>query len=79
MKSDGRFGRWTMRRAEAGSGRLLSGRGVGGGGGWGSGVWDPEVSGTEMAQSDFPCSKFRFFPRWSLWSGEGGRGFGGRP
>ena len=25
-----------------------------------------------MAQPDFPNGKFRFFPRWSLWSGAGG-------
>ena len=51
-------------------------RGSGGGG-----VWDPKVCVPTMACSDFRCCKFRFFPRWSLWSGrpEGGGGIGTRP
>ena len=40
----------------------------------GGGVWDPKVCVPKMARSDFPDCKFRFFPRWSLWSGEGGGG-----
>ena len=53
--------------------------GVGGmpeleGGVWGGGgvVWDSKVCGPKMARPDFANNKFRFFPRWSLWSGEGG-------
>ena len=39
----------------------------GGGGGWG-----PTVRVPKMAPPDFPDCKFRFLPRWSLWSGGGG-------
>ena len=31
---------------------------------------------TTMAQQDFPNGKFRFLPRWSLWSGGLARGHG---
>ena len=41
------------------------------------GVWDPKVCVPKTARSDFPYCKFRFFPRWSLWSGRGGRGVQG--
>ena len=37
--------------------------------GGGGGVWDPKFCVPKMAHSDFPDCKFRFFPRWSLWSG----------
>ena len=33
---------------------------------------DPTVCVPKMARPDFPNGKFRFFPRWSLWSGGGG-------
>ena len=39
-------------------------------------VWDPKLCAPKMARPDFPDGKFRFFPRWSLWSG-GGSGGGG--
>ena len=39
---------------------------------------DPKLGVPKMARPDFPYCKFHFFPRWSLWSGEGGRGFWGR-
>ena len=42
------------------------------GGGGGEGVWDPKVCVPKRARPDFPNCKFRFFPRWSLWSGGGG-------
>ena len=42
--------------------------------GRGGGVWDPTVCVPKMARSDFPNSKFHFFPRWSPWSGAGGGG-----
>ena len=35
-------------------------------------MWDRNVGVPKMAQSDVPNSKFRFFPRWSLWLGGGG-------
>ena len=44
------------------------------GGGGGGGVWDPKVCVPKLAQPDFPTSKFRSFPRSSLWSGGGGGG-----
>ena len=28
------------------------------------GVWDPQIGVLQMAQSDFPDCKCRFFPRW---------------
>ena len=46
------------------------------------GVWDPKICVPKMARPDFPFCKFRFFPRWSLWSGGAGggsRGGGGGP
>ena len=46
-------------------------------GGGGGGVWDPKVCVSNMARPDFPIVNF-VFPTWSLWSGEGGGGFGGR-
>ena len=46
------------------SGHLLSGGG--------EGVWDPKNLCTKTARPDFPDGEFRFFPRWSLWSGGGG-------
>ena len=48
---------------------------------WGrKGVWDPKVCVPEMARQDFPNGKFRFFPRWLLWSGGGGGwSMGGTP
>ena len=50
-----------------------------GGGGWGGGLGrGAKVCVPKIARSDFPDCKFRFFPRWSLWSGFGGRGCGGR-
>ena len=30
---------------------------------------DPKLCVPQMARSDFPGCKFRFFPRWSLWHG----------
>ena len=33
--------------------------------------WDPKLCVPKMAQQDFPDCKFRFFPLWSLWCGEG--------
>ena len=39
-------------------------KGMGGGG-----VWDPKFCVPKMARPDFSNGKFRFFPRWSLWSG----------
>ena len=42
------------------------------GGGGGEGVLDPKLDVPIMASPDFPYCKFRFFPLWSLWSGEGG-------
>ena len=36
------------------------------------GVWDRKACVPKMARPDFPNGKFRFFPRWSLWSGRGG-------
>ena len=38
----------------------------------GEGDWDPKICAPGMAQSDFPNCKFRFFPRWSFLSEEGG-------
>ena len=49
-----------------------------GGGGGEEGVLDRKLGVPKMARPDFPYCKFRFFPLWSLWSGEGGRGFWGR-
>ena len=43
----------------------------------GGGIWDPKVCVPKMARSDFPNGKFRFFPRWSLWSGGKGGPSGG--
>ena len=40
----------------------------------GGGVWDQKVCAPKMARPDFPFCKFRFFPRWSLGSGEGWEG-----
>ena len=40
----------------------------------GGGVRDPKFCPPEMARPDFPNGRFRFFPRWSLWSGVGGGG-----
>ena len=37
-------------------------------------VGDPKICILKMARQQFPYHKFRFFPRWSLWSGEGGGG-----
>ena len=37
-------------------------------------VWDP-VCVPKKGQPDFPNGKFCCFPRWSLWSGEGGGGW----
>ena len=59
-------------------------------GGWGRNVLEQRIGGEgganvrvpKMAQSDFPNGKFRFFPRWSLWSwggGGGGSSYGARP
>ena len=48
-----------------------------GGEGGEGGVWDPKVCVPKMARPDFPSRKFRFFPRWSLWSGGGGTGVQG--
>ena len=55
----------------------LSGLLLSRGGGGGEGVLDPKLGVPKMARPDFPYCKFRFFPRWSLWSGEGGRGVWG--
>ena len=58
--------RQPLRCIQRGSGRrLLEERG-------GGGVWDPKVCVPEMARQDFPNGKFRFFPRWPLWSWGGG-------
>ena len=47
-------------------------------GGRGS-IWGPKVCVPKMARQDFPNGKFRFFPRWSLWSGGGGGSRGDPP
>ena len=39
--------------------------------GGGGGGWDPKICVPKMAQPDFPCCKFPFFPLWSIWSGGG--------
>ena len=40
--------------------------------GGGEGIWVPKIYVPKLARSDFPDCKFRFLPRWSLWSGGGG-------
>ena len=37
------------------------------------GVWDPRVCVPKMVRPDLSDGKRRFVPRWSLWSGGGGR------
>ena len=39
------------------------------------GAGTQKVCVSKMARSDFPNGKFRFLPRWSLWSGKGGGGW----
>ena len=51
----------------------------GGGAGGGGGGLGPKICVPKMARQRLPNGKFRFFPRWSLWSGEGGGTRGVRP
>ena len=43
-----------------------------GGGGGGRGFGTQKCADQKWPCSDIPIRKFRFFPRWSLWSGGGG-------
>ena len=56
---------WHCRAFHGPGGRKVLKKGGGGG-------WDPHFCVRKMAQEDFPCRKFRCFPRWSLWSWGGG-------
>ena len=67
LEESGGGGCWDVLEESGGGGQGCIRREWGGGG-----VLGPKSACPKMARPDFPNGKFRFFPKWSLWSGGGG-------